>query len=138
LLFYTDSANPGKSCKIRSMFAHFSSKINKRFQGLIALGLLLFCLLGTQWIGLKHGISHAQTSQQIELGDSDADTLLQHGSASCHLFDALSLASFITPDLTISFAQAQRTPVFIASNYSIETFSLTDLYQPRAPPTFIL
>ena len=112
--------------------------MNKRLQGAIALGLLLFCLLGTQAIGLKHSISHAQPSQQIELGTSDVDTLLQHGSASCHLFDALSLASFITPDLTVSLAHALLKLAFIAHDHSIAYSRLPSLYQSRAPPTFIL
>lgn len=120
------------------MVAYFSSRINKRLQGAIALGLLLFCLLGTQAFGLKHSISHAQPNQQIELGASDSDTLLQHGSASCHLFDALSLASFIAPDLAIPLANASLKLAFIAHDHSITHSRPPSLYQSRAPPTFIL
>jgi hypothetical protein len=120
------------------MNAYFYSRVSKRLQGAIALGLLLFCLLGTQWIGLKHNISHGQVSQQTELGAIDTDTLLQHGSAHCHLFDALSLASFITPDTMVSFVHVSLDPAFLAHDDSIENFRLPNLYQSRAPPTFIL
>jgi hypothetical protein len=120
------------------MVAYFSSRMNKHLQGAIALGLLLFCLLGTQAIGLKHSISHAQGNQQTVLGVSDTDPLLQHGSASCHLFDALSLASFITPDLTVSLAHVPLHIAFIAHNHSLTNSRSPNPYQSRAPPTFTL
>ena len=137
-IFYTDRSIRGKSCKIWCMVAYFSSRINKRLQGVIALGLLLCCLLGTQWLGLNHSISHAQGSQQTVLGASDTDPLLQHGSASCHLFDALSLASFITPDLTVSLTHVPLHIAFIAHDHSLTNSRSPSSYQSRAPPTFIL
>ena len=137
-IFYTDRAIRGKSCKIWHMVAYFSSKFNKRIQGVIALGLIVICLLGTHWVGLNHSISHAQSYQSMELGSSDLDPLLQHGSASCHLFDALSLASFISPDINSLNVQNQFDEVFFEYDHSLKTPQSVALYQSRAPPSFFL
>ncbi|MFZ4380115.1 MAG: hypothetical protein ACOYN1_10190, partial [Polynucleobacter sp.] len=137
-IFYTDSAIRGKSCKIWDMGAYFSSKFNKRIQSAIALGLLVFCLLGTHWVGLNHSISHAQSNQSIELASSDLDPLLQHGSASCHLFDALSLATFIGTDISIVVIQNPFNESYFEYDHSLQNLQYLALYQSRAPPAFIL
>jgi hypothetical protein len=120
------------------MVAYFSSKLNKRIQSIIALGLLIFCLLGTQTIGLNHSISHSQTNQSIELSSVDTDSLLQHGSASCHLFDALSLASFISTDISITLIQGKLHNTNFEYDHSLKHSQYLALYQSRAPPSFIL
>jgi hypothetical protein len=120
------------------MVAYFSSKFNKRIQSVIALGLLIFCLLGTHWVGLNHSISHAQSNQSVELGSSDLDPLLKHGSASCHLFDALSLASFISPDISILAIQNQFNKSYFEYDHSLQNPQYLALYQSRAPPAFLL
>jgi hypothetical protein len=120
------------------MLAFLSNRMRNRIRMAFALGSLLLCLLGTQSIGLKHSISHSLPSHQIELGINDSDTLVQHGSASCHLYDALSLASFITPDQTLSIAHAPNQLNYIAHDQSIKHSELSSPYQSRAPPTFIL
>ena len=137
-IFYTDRAKRGKYCNMTRMLAFFSRRMRNRFRIALALGCLLLCLLGTQSIGLKHSISHSLPSQQIELGINDSDTLVQHGSASCHLYDALSLASFITPDLSLSIAHAPNQLDYIAHDQSIKHPELSSPYHSRAPPTFIL
>jgi hypothetical protein len=120
------------------MVAYFSSKLKTRFQGVIALGTLLICLLGTQWVGLNHSISHTQGNQTIERSTTDQDTLLQHGSASCHLFDALSLASFITPNNFVVFTALVTGIYFATCEQSLKQQKYVAVYQSRAPPTFIL
>jgi len=128
----------GKSCKIWPMDASFSSKLNKQVQSVIALGLLVLCLLGTHWVGLNHSISHAQSNQIVELGSSELDPLLQHGSASCHLFDALSLATFISPDISSFDVQNQFIDSYFENDHSLQNPQYLALYQSRAPPAFIL
>ena len=120
------------------MDASFSSKLNKQVQSVIALGLLVLCLLGTHWVGLNHSISHAQSNQIVELGSSELDPLLQHGSASCHLFDALSLASFISPDISSIVVQNQFIDPYFEYDHSLQNPQYLALYQSRAPPAFIL
>ena len=137
-IFYTDRVIRGKSCKIWLMVAYFYSKCNKRIQSVIALGLLVFCLLGTHWVGLNHSISHAQSNQIVELGSSELDPLLQHESASCHLFDALSLATFISPDISNVVVQNQFIESYFEYDHSLQNPQYLALYQSRAPPAFIL
>ena len=137
-IFYTDRAIWSKSCKIWHMVAYFSSKLKTRFQGVIALGALVICLLGTQWVGLNHSISHTQGNQTIERGSTDQDPLLQHGSASCHLFDALSLASFITPSNFVAVVSLAPRFFSPACKQSLKQQKHLAVYQSRAPPTFIL
>ena len=74
----------------------------------------------------------------MELGSSDLDPLLQHGSASCHLFDALSLASFISPDINSLNVQNQFDEVLFEYDHSLKTPQSVALYQSRAPPSFFL
>jgi len=120
------------------MVAYFSSKFINRIQRAIALGLLVFCLLGTHWVGLNHSISHAQSSQSVELGSNEIDPLLQHGSASCHLFDALSLATFISPDINSVIVQNQFVESYFEYDHSLQNPQYLALYQSRAPPAFLL
>jgi hypothetical protein len=120
------------------MVAYFSSKFNKRIQSVITLGLLVFCLLGTHWVGLNHSIAHTQSNQIVELGSSELDPLLQHGSASCHLFDALSLATFISPGINSIAVQNQFSESYFERDHSLQNPLYLALYHSRAPPAFIL
>lgn len=120
------------------MGALFFSKTNKQIRGLIALSFLLASLLGTHWIGFAHGIAHSGiTHQNIELSCTDQSPTIGHSAASCHLLDALTLASFV----------ASAPNHFIGINFFREVQFVSDdssparlhvgLYQSRAPPTFI-
>ena len=139
-IFYTDRAIRGKSCKIRPMVAYFSSKLTKQLRAAFGAALLVFCLLGTHWIGLSHSISHGVSqSQGLDNKEvSQADKNFSHSSDVCHLFDALSLAGFIpnsANDVIGSFAVSVADGVIAQSFVAkIEAAS----YQSRAPPTFIL
>ena len=138
-IFYTERAIAGKSCKIRNMIAYFSSKIVRTLQSAFALGLLIFCLLGTHWIGLTHSISHAQSSQIIAPSASDQHSMLTHDSARCHLFDALSLASFIAPSDSAAVIYAHFNETYVQYGHSVANGRPPALYQSRAPPpSFIL
>jgi hypothetical protein len=120
------------------MVAYFSSKYLRRFQAAFSVALLLFCLLGTHWIGLSHSISHAGLhSQNVEkCSPDDSVASAAHSSDACHLFDALTLAGFIAagdPDVIRHPAHISET---IRSVDLVLTESSTASYQSRAPPYF--
>jgi len=112
----------------------------KRFQVACSVALLLFCLLGTHWVGFAHGISHSGLNAQSVEKCSATNSVsgLTHGSDVCHLFDALTLAGFVPVD----HSGAHDFPVYTskiihgADPLLIESTSAS--YQSRAPPTFIL
>jgi hypothetical protein len=122
------------------MTAYFSSKFTKHIYAAFTAALLVFCLLGTHWIGYSHSISHAQLQSHTEV-DSTAGakhSSLSHSSDVCHLFDALTLAGF-----AISKPLANTAFSFIAfvppsSDTAFLAQSAIEHYQSRAPPTLLL
>jgi len=104
------------------------------------VALLVFCLLGTHWIGLSHSVSHGiSQSQTLEnKATNQIDKTFSHSSDVCHLFDALTLAGFIPNS-------AAALPLLLSGSLSvgviIDSFaSKLEIapYQSRAPPVFIL
>jgi hypothetical protein len=139
-IFYTERAITGKSCKIRTMIAYFSSRLTKQMYAAFSVSMLVFCLLGTHWVGLSHSVSHGiSQSQTVESkATSQVDKSFGHSSDICHLFDSLSLAGFIPHSATTLLSQFSKpliTPVVV---HSFAPKLEIDLYQSRAPPTFIL
>ena len=122
------------------MGAYFSSKFTKQIQAAFSMALLLFCLLGTHWIGFAHSISHAGLhSQSIEkCSASESVPSLTHSSDVCQLFDALTLASFAPSNDANLVASVQYALDIAKSEDSILIESKLAFYQSRAPPTFIL
>ena len=121
------------------MGASFLSTVRKQFRQFIALSFLLASLLGAHWIGFTHGITHSGIHHQnIQLSCVDQAPSLGHGSTSCHLFEALTLAGFITStpssfQIQASFGAFKPLPEQTPLN-RIQA----GLYQSRAPPSFIL
>ena len=139
-IFYTERGIPGKSCKIPPMVAYFSSKFKSQIHAAFTAAVLVFCLLGTHWVGLSHGISHAGFQNQVSTVNASPITSksFSHSSEVCHLFDALSLAGFV-PN---SYADAEATLISIlglqsSNNPSLRSFASSS-YHSRAPPTFVL
>ncbi|MBU3550581.1 hypothetical protein [Polynucleobacter sp. MWH-Berg-3C6] len=122
------------------MVAYFSSKYLKRFQATLTVSLLLFCLLGTHWIGFNHSVSHAGLhSQSVEkCSADDAAAGITHSSDACHLFDALTLAGFVPVGGTDVVRHPDPISAMVISVDSILAESSATAYQSRAPPTFIL
>jgi hypothetical protein len=121
------------------MGALFLSKFRKQFTGVIALSFLVFSLLGTHWLGFAHGIAHSGIHHQnSELSCVDQTPTLGHSSAGCHLFDALTLAGFITSAHS-SFAVFTSLNILkpVASESAPIRIQVRP-YQSRAPPSFIL
>ena len=139
-IFYTERAIPGKSCKIRSMVAYFSSKLMKQIHAAFTAALIVFCLLGTHWIGLSHSISHAgYQNQVIEVNTlTNVDKSFKHSSDACHLFDALSLAGFVPSNhIEAKVILFGTSGLQNSSNPSLLRMA-GNSYHSRAPPTFIL
>lgn len=121
------------------MNALFLSPLRKQFRAYIALSILVVSLLGTHWIGFDHGIAHAGIQHHnIEQSCIDQEPTLGHGSANCHLLDALTLAGFIPADLTVIAVQAPFRTLESSADQSIPLRIQAGLYQSRAPPSFIL
>jgi hypothetical protein len=125
------------------MRAFFHRKISQPLRDIFVVGFLLFCMLGTHWIGFTHGIAHTGVATASKaLGSSsqscDINATFTHSSASCHLFDALTLASFVAPDQLILNSQAIHTE-FTATLVTAAVHQTTITpYQSQAPPHFIL
>ncbi len=124
------------------MRAIFHRKISQPLRSAFVVGFLLLCMLGTHWIGFAHSIAHAGLATSSKtLGPSsqscDLNAVVTHSSASCHLFDALTLASFAPPDgptLSNQPTYKEFTPTVIAATVYQTTVTP---YQSQAPPHFI-
>ncbi|QWD99360.1 hypothetical protein C2740_04715 [Polynucleobacter sp. MG-5-Ahmo-C2] len=122
------------------MVAYFSSKYVKCFQATFSVALLLFCLLGTHWVGFAHGISHSglQSLSIEKCSAADSDGSITHSSDACHLYDALTLAGFIPVANSEVVAPSVNTSAMILPAELILIESTSAAYQSRAPPSFIL
>ena len=139
-IFYTDSAISGKSCNIRHMIAHFSSKLNKQIHAVVVVLLLAFCMLGTHWVGLNHGVSHLGLAKQTACESSALASMptSAHSSDVCHLFDALTLAGCIPPSFSSEpLANHNQSIGHQGKAEQVDAPSLI-AYQSQAPPYLIL
>ena len=139
-IFYTERAISGKSCNIRLMIAHYSSTLKKQINASFAALLLAICIVGTHWVGLKHGVSHFGVSNQTACSASSLDCTpsASHSAEVCHLFDALTMAGCIPPSPHLVNFGYQKTVIILqTAELEVKTPSLV-VYQSQAPPSFIL
>jgi len=120
------------------MGAYFYSKFTNKLKIAFTASLLAFCLLGTHAIGFAHSISHAHLQSQSDVASIGFDSLpsLSHSSDACHLFDALTLAGFISADpiAVVTYGGfTQQLSLAAPSSFAQATF---EHYQSRAPPSF--
>jgi hypothetical protein len=122
------------------MVAYFPSKYPKRLIAAFSVALLVFCLLGTHWLGFAHSISHAGLSAQSidQCSATDSGSSITHSSDACHLYDALTLAGFVLASDSVVAVLPVYFSTLIPSVDLILIESSTASYQSRAPPTFIL
>jgi hypothetical protein len=125
------------------MRAFFYRQISQPLRDVFVVGFLLVCLLGTHWLGFSHGISHsglATSSQILGAGSQSCDesTTITHSSASCHLFDALTLASFVSADNLVLIEAAVYKEASFSSVTTADYQTPDSPYQSQAPPRFIL
>ena len=131
------------------MKAFFATQIQRPARACLAIAFLTISLLGTHWLGYQHSIAHPHTGQTQALqfglselaGHDDCDAHhhaeASHGdhiNANCLLFDALTLAGFVSSaGTTISAVQALATEPIIYSAV-FNTGAVLSHYQSRAPP----
>ncbi|OWS69434.1 hypothetical protein [Polynucleobacter campilacus] len=122
------------------MVAYFPSKYPRRFSAAFSAALLVFCLVGTHWLGFAHSISHAGLSAQSisQCSATDSGTGITHGSDACHLYDALTLAGFVSVGVSDAVHLHTSFSTLISSVDLLLLESATASYQSRAPPAFIL
>lgn len=131
-------------CKIGSMrsLSQSLSMVSLSTRKSLALCFLLIGLIGTQWIGLWHSISHTNAQiQKISASftnvQDDANNMA-HGGVHCQLLDNLALGSFIHhASITLDFRTASKHVLNkVVTNGQLAQVEIS--YQSRAPPTVIL
>jgi hypothetical protein len=132
------------------MKAFFATQIQHPARACLAIAFLVFSLLGTHWIGYAHSIAHPHTGQpqltqlapsEVALEHDECDAHLHaeashsdHINANCLLFDALTLAGFVSSTgTTIAAAQALAAEPIVYSAV-FNTNAVLSHYQSRAPP----
>ncbi len=125
------------------MRAFFHRQISQQLRSVFVVGLLLVCLIGTHWLGFVHSISHSGleiSSQTLGTGSQSCDenAAITHSSASCHLFDALTLASFVSTDSLVLIEMSAYAETSLSSAKTVDYQTAESPYQSQAPPRFIL
>ena len=125
------------------MRAFFHRQMSQQLRRVFVVGLLLVCLLGTHWLGFSHGISHSAlgTSSQILGAGSqscDENAAITHSSASCHLFDALTLASFVSTESSVLIELSAYIDLNSYTAKTVDYQTAESPYQSQAPPRLIL
>ncbi len=135
------------------MKAFFATQIQRPARACLAIAFLVFSLLGTHWLGYAHSIAHPHAGQTQLSGFSSSPELSSqsdcnterhakaivashsdHINANCLLFDALTLAGFVSSTgTTIAAVQALATEPIIYSAV-FNTGAVLSHYQSRAPP----
>lgn len=122
---------------------------------LLGIIFLIISILGAHWVGLTHAIEHAEFNKEhschvghqegmntaVDL-EEHANSVLTatesdsnpHTNSICTIFNAISLASFVScSDLPSSCVQF-IPQVFDQVSYFFELQVVLSPYQPRAPP----
>lgn len=118
-----------------------------RLQAWLGMGLLILSILTTQWLGLVHSIQHESSKPLVEqsLASSHAScadhdhslfSFLDHknGSIQCQLFDALTLAGWISGSaISVAIPQLFKQ-VYLGFVQKPNQSVVKQPYQSRAPP----
>lgn len=118
-----------------------------RLQAWLGMGLLILSILTTQWLGLVHSIHHEPSKPLVEQSLASAHTscadhdhslfsFLDHkdGSIQCQLFDALTLAGWISGSaISVAIPQLFKH-VYIGFVQKPNQSVVKQPYQSRAPP----
>ena len=121
-----------------------------RLQAWLGVGLLTLSILTTQWLGLVHSIHHEPSKPLVEQSlassqssctdhDHSLFSFLGHkdGSIQCQLFDALTLAGWISGSaITVAIPQLFKHE-YISFAQKPNQSVAKQPYQSRAPPTTI-
>jgi hypothetical protein len=118
-----------------------------RLQAWLGMGLLILSILTTQWLGLVHSIHHEPSKPLVEQSlasahascadhDHSLFSFLDHkdGSIQCQLFDALTLAGWISGSaISVAIPQLFKH-VYIGFVQKSNQSVVKQPYQSRAPP----
>ena len=138
------------------MKAYLQTPIQHSARACLAIAFLVFSLLGTHWLGYAHSIAHPHAGQTQLSGFSYSPELASHDdcnadhhakaiaathgdhiSASCLLFDALTLAGFVgSTNIAVSAVQALAAEPIVYSAV-FNTNAVLSHYQSRAPPQLL-
>lgn len=124
-------------------------------RALLGIVFLIISILGTHWVGLTHAIEHAEFNKEhschvghqegmntaVDLEEHPNSLLTAtesdsnpHTNSICTIFNAISLASFVScSDLPSSYVQF-IPQAFDQVSYFFELQVVQSPYQPRAPP----
>lgn len=132
------------------MKVYLKTPIQHSARACLAIAFLAVSLLGTHWLGYAHSVAHphagqpslAEFSAPLDSANHDDCDAHHHAEAShgehlnvnCLLFDALTLAGFVSSTGTaITAVQALATEPIIYSAV-FNTGAVLSHYQSRAPP----
>jgi hypothetical protein len=135
------------------MKAYLMTSIQRPARAYLAIAFLVFCLLGSHWLGYAHSIAHphagqtqlSELSYSPELASHDDCNAEHHTkampashgdhiSANCLLFDALTLAGFVgSSSIAVSAVQVLASePIVYSATFNAQ--AVLSHYQSRAPP----
>lgn len=132
------------------MKAYLKTPIQHSARAFLAIAILAVSLLGTHWLGYAHSIAHPHTGQPflvefsspLELASHDDFDAQHHAeaphadhiNANCLLFDALTLAGFVSSAGTAIAAVLAFATEPIIYSAVFNTGAVLNHYQSRAPP----
>ena len=135
------------------MKAYLMTSIRRPARAYIAIAFLVFSLLGSHWLGYAHSIAHPPAGQTQFSGLSHSPELASHDDcnphrhakaipasygdhigATCLLFDALTLAGFVSSTgIAVAAVQALASePIVYSTVFNAQ--AVLSHYQSRAPP----
>jgi hypothetical protein len=110
------------------------------FKSIILSGLFLLCLIGTQFSGIVHEISHDSFLKGSLTSESkvNSDSTFGHDSLtkSCKLFDGLALSSLLVVFLFTLSLIPQSSEEYKESKLFFFRLSVNSPYSSRAPPKY--
>jgi len=111
-----------------------------KFKSIIFSGLILLCLMGTQFSGIVHEISHDSFFKTTTSSSSkvSSDSSFGHESSTkfCKLFDGLALSGLIAGFLFVLSLITLFTKQYKDSNLFFIPLAVNSPYLSRAPPKY--
>ena len=111
-----------------------------KFNSIIFSGLILLCLMGTQFSGIVHEISHDSFFKGSITNSAkvSSDSAFGHDSSTkfCKLFDGLALSGLVAGFLFVLSLITQYTDQYKESKLFFIRLSVNSPYLSRAPPKY--
>jgi hypothetical protein len=103
-------------------------------------GLVLLCLLGTQYAGLVHQYSHSAQANNLHAEPTPKENQVndsfghQASTKECQLFDGIALSGFLTSTIVALSFLNLYIQSYLNSELSIVSECASCPYSSRAPP----